>query len=95
MKAQQQPRTPTKVLAKQIPTTSKVVGRIKEGEKLCIEVFDVVSTMWGFLLEDETTAKFADEACQAELKIAMVKGDMKKLPLKYKVSKVADMKHLQ
>ena len=51
--------------------------------------------MWGLLLEDETTTKFAEEPHHANLKIVMVMADMKKMPLKEKITKVSELKQLQ
>ena len=39
-------------------------------------------------------AKLAEEACQDKLNITIVKADMKKLSIKEKIAKVAELKQL-
>ena len=71
------------------------MGRIRKGEQLCIEAVESISVTWGFLLEDEAVENIKEEVQQADLKIATVKADMKKLSLKEKVAKVVELKQLQ
>ena len=48
--------------------------------------------IWELLLEDETMVKFTKDVHQTELKITIVKEDMKKLPIKENLTKVVELK---
>ena len=61
LKAQQRPSTPPKVIESRQKTTSEVVDRIKEGEKLCNKVIDQVSMNWESLMEDVKAEKIAED----------------------------------
>ena len=63
-------------------TTSEVVEWIKQGDKLCKESIDAISKALELLLEDEVMDKIKEDACHSDLKITMVKEDMKKLSIK-------------
>ena len=91
-KEQQIPSTPPEVLEVRKKTTFEAVDQIKQGKKLCTKAIDATSTNWELLLEDETTEKFVEDTLQAELKITAVKTDMKKLPIKEKITKVVKLK---
>ena len=75
-------------------TTSEAVERIRQGEKLCTEAVEAVSTMWELLLDDEAIEKIKEDARETNLKITAVKVDMKKLSLKEKAGKIAELKQL-
>ena len=75
-------------------TTFEAVERIRQGEKLCTEAVEAFSAMWELLLEDETVEKINEDAQKDDLKITAVKADMKKLPIKYRITKVAELKQL-
>ena len=95
LKAWQMPSTPLEVLEEQNKTTSEVVERIRQGEKLCTEAVEVVSMMWEVLLEDETVENINEDVRQDNLKIIVVKEDMKKLSIKERITKVTELKRLQ
>ena len=46
--------TPPEVLEERRREESKAADKIREGEALCAKAVDVVATIWGALLEDET-----------------------------------------
>ena len=73
---------------------SEVVKRIRQGEQLCTVAVEAVSTTWGLLLEDEVVEKIKEDAWHADLKIIVVKANMKKLPIKENLAKVAELKKL-
>ena len=50
---------------------------------------------WEFLLEDEDVENIKEYVWQANLKISVVKEDIKKLPIKEKSAKVVELKQLQ
>ena len=95
MKSQQIPSTPTNMLKEHRKTTYEAIEMIRKGEKLYIEVVESIFMTWELLLEDEAVEKIKEDARQAELRIAMVKADMKKFSLKEKVAKVVELKQLQ
>ena len=69
--------------------------KIREGETLCTKATDVVATIWGALLEDETTEINKQSAREADEKISAAKAEMRKLPLQQKVVKNAEIMRLQ
>ena len=51
------PSTPPEVLAERRRAMSEATQKIREGEALCTKVADAIATIWGALLEDDTTEK--------------------------------------
>ena len=86
------PSTPLEVLEEWIKVVTKAIARIRKGEKLCTEVVESISAMWESLLEDETREKIKENAWQYDEKITVAKAEMKKLLLKEKVTKMAEIK---
>ena len=66
--------------------------RIRKGEKLCTEEVEAILAMWEVLLEDDTGENIKENVQQAGEKITTVKEEMKKLLLKEKVTKMAEIK---
>ena len=50
--------------------------------------------MWKFLLEYDKVEKFAEDACQDNMEITVVKSEMKNIPIKENISKVTELKQL-
>ena len=48
--------------------------------------------MWESLLDNETMEKIKEDVQKADVKITTVKADMKKLPIKERTVKVAELK---
>ena len=88
------PSTPLEVLEERRRATSEAAEKIKEGEALCTKEADVVATIWGALLEDETTKNIRQSAREADEKISTAKAKMRKLPLQQKVTKNLEIKRL-
>ena len=95
LQAGQMPSTPPKVLEERRRASSEAAEKIRQGETLCMKVTDVVATIWGVLLEDETTKNIRQSTREADEKISTAKAKMKKLPLQEKVTKNAEIKRLQ
>ena len=88
-------RTPPEVLEERSKATSEAVVRIRKGEKICTETVEAIFAMWESLLEDDIVEKIREDAWKANEKIIVVKTEMKKFPLKDKVTKMAEIKQLQ
>ena len=62
LQARHTPSTPQEVLEDRRREVSEAAEKIRQGETLCMKVTDVVATIWGVLLEDETVEKIRQSA---------------------------------
>ena len=82
------------MLEKRRRVVSEAVEKIKEGESLCAKAVDVVATIWGTLLEDDTTEKIRQSVREEDEQNSTGKVEMLKLPLQQNVIKNAEIKIL-
>ena len=62
LQARQMPSTPLEVLEERRRVGSKAVEKIREEKELCAKATDVVATIWGALLKDETNKEIRKSA---------------------------------
>ena len=86
------PSTTHEVLEEQSKATFEAVARISKGEKLYTKTVEAISAISKGILEDETREKIKENAWQYDEKITVAKAEMKKLLLKEKVTKMAEIK---
>ena len=55
LQARQMPSTPPEVLEERRRVAYEAAEEIREGEALCAKAANAIATIWGALLEDETT----------------------------------------
>ena len=71
---------------------SEAVAKIYDRKNLCTKAAEVISTIWEALLEYEMGEKIKADAQQVDKKISTAKVEMKKISLKEKVTKMAEIK---
>ena len=94
LQARQMPSTPPEVLEERIRVAYESAEEIREGKALCTKAANAIATIWGALLEDETTEEIRQTAREADEKISAAKAEMRNLPLQQKVVKNAEIKRL-
>ena len=60
----QQLITPPEFMQQRQQSAYQAVGRIREAEKICTKVMEIISVVWEQLIEDETTYRLAEQAWQ-------------------------------
>ena len=95
LQARKVPRTPLEEPEERRRATSEADGNITEGQTLYMKAVGVISMIWEALLEDETIENIRESVWQVDERFIATKAEMKKLPFKEKLIKMADIKRLQ
>ena len=74
------PSTPPEVLAERRRVVYEAAEEIREGKALCAKDANSIATIWGALLEDETTKEIRKTTREVDEKISTAKVEMRKLP---------------